>query len=142
MSLGSLKKGDKVTVVEVMEETVGASASEGGGKTRLRLRILAEGTHSAGWVSSGNRRGSNQMIKLGNSDAPKLQQFKFAGGGKARIGKSAQAAAAALALAVTLSRFLWTDVVGPDSVLQVGTLICCGALWTPRCHLACHVTVL
>ena len=23
-----------------------------------------------------------------------------------------------------------------------GTLICCGALWTPRCHLPCHVTVL
>ena len=23
-----------------------------------------------------------------------------------------------------------------------GTLICCGALWTPHCHLSCHVTIL
>jgi len=27
-------------------------------------------------------------------------------------------------------------------IFQVGTLICCGALWTPRCHIPCHVTVL
>ena len=31
------------------------------------------------------------------------------------------------------------EIVG---VLKVGTLICCGALWTPRCHIPCHVTVL
>jgi len=23
-----------------------------------------------------------------------------------------------------------------------GALICCGVLWTPRCHLPCHATVL
>ena len=29
-----------------------------------------------------------------------------------------------------------------SAVERCGTLICCGALWTPRCHLPCHVTVL
>jgi len=28
------------------------------------------------------------------------------------------------------------------NALGEGTFICCGALWTPSCHLPCHVTVL
>jgi len=28
-----------------------------------------------------------------------------------------------------------------DPAAGEGTLICYGALWTPRCHLPCHVTV-
>ena len=29
-----------------------------------------------------------------------------------------------------------------DVIQVMGTLICCGALWAPRWHLPCHITVL
>ena len=43
-----------------------------------------------------------------------------------------------------LAEYFTKHGAGCEAVVEAGegTLICCGALRTPRCHLPCHATVL
>jgi len=79
--------------------------------------------------------------RIARTSTPSDHSSSSAGGAEAKAGAAAIPGQGGRLVAAAVQT-LRAAVVGCASEQVRGTLICCGALRTPRCHIPCHVAVL